>query len=93
MDDLTITGLSRIRSPKPNKAGNSILAYFGCEVRGSCLRGCALVRTANNGLTAWTPHLLAESGGRSILISDSGLQRQMTIHACKVYRAFGGTDA
>lgn len=94
MQEVTITGLTRISRPKPNKGGSTILAYFDCEVRGFELQGCALVRTPNNGLVAWPPKLEVQEGPRrAILIRDDSTRHAMMNQAREAYRALGGTDA
>jgi hypothetical protein len=94
MTQVAITGLTRIDRPKPNQGGSSILAWFDCEVVGFALKGCALVRTAKNGLVAWPPKLDSPEGQRrSIAIKDDAIRHAMMINARAVYQALGGTDA
>jgi hypothetical protein len=94
MPDVSITGLKRVNKPRPNQGGSKILAYFDCEVSGFELIGCALVRTANNGLVAWPPRLEDKEGARrAVVIRDDATRHAMMINAREAYRALGGTDA
>lgn len=92
-NSITITGLSLVNKPKPNKGGNVILAYFDCDAHGFFLKGCALVRTPNKGLVAWPPNMLSNDGLRSIRISDDSMRHEMMMRAREAYRALGGTEA
>lgn len=91
--DVTITGLNRVTNRKPNKAGFALLSYFDCVARGIELRGCAFVRTPNNGLTVWPPKIETPDGlRRAVAIEDNSLRSAMTHAAQAAYRAMGGTD-
>lgn len=93
MHEVTITGLNRVSHPKPNKGGNTILAFFDCQANGLTLTGCAFVRTSRQGLTVWPPKLEgAESARRSVGIADERLRTLMVRQAQASYRALGGTD-
>ena len=94
MSTVTITGLSRISKPKPNRAGFTILAFFDCEAGGFALHGCALVRTPKDGLVAWPPKLDGPEGmRRSVAILDDSVRHAIMLHAREAYRALGGRDA
>ncbi|MCK9541367.1 MAG: hypothetical protein M0R03_04975 [Novosphingobium sp.] len=93
MSELTITGLSRVPDPKPNKGGSTVLAWFDCQANGFALHGCAFVRTSRRGLTVWPPKIEGKDGSRrSVTISDERLRRAMVDRAQETYRALGGTD-
>jgi hypothetical protein len=92
-EHVTITGLTRVSRPKPNKGGSVVLAFFDCQARGFELRGCALVRTSKGGLVAWPPNLENSDKRRSILIIDDAVRHGMMMHAREAYRMLGGTDA
>ncbi|WP_040485449.1 hypothetical protein [Lutibaculum baratangense] len=93
MHEVSITGLSRVSQPKPNKGGNTILAFFDCQANGLALAGCAFVRTARQGLTVWPPKLEGtDAARRSVGITDEHLRKLMVRQAQEVYRALGGTD-
>jgi len=93
-NSVTITGLSRVTKPKPNRHGFIILAYFDCEANGFGLQGCCLVRTPKNGLVVWPPKLdQPDSPRRALTITDDSLRHAMMQHAREAYRALGGTDA
>ncbi len=93
MHEVSITGLSRVAQPKPNKGGNIILAFFDCQANGLTLAGCAFVRTARQGLTVWPPKLEgADAARRSVGIADERLRKLMVRRAQEVYRALGGAD-
>lgn len=93
MNEVNITGLTRIAQPKPNRGGATILAFFDCRVNGFALAGCAFVRTARQGLTVWPPKLDGpEAARRSVTIADGHLRKLMVRQAQEVYRTLGGTD-
>lgn len=93
MPKVTITGLTRITDPKPNKGGSIVLAWFDCETSGFALQGCAFVRTARRGLTVWPPKIEGrESARRAVSIADESLRKVMVSQAQETYRALGGTD-
>lgn len=93
MHEVSITGLNRVSLPKPNKGGNTILAFFDCQANGLALAGCAFVRTARQGLTVWPPKLEGtDAARRSVGITDEHLCKLMVRQAQEVYRALGGTD-
>lgn len=94
MSAVTILGLNRVSNPKPNRGGSTVLAYFDCEANGLSLQGCALVRTAKNGLTVWPPKLEGpESVRRAVSFVDSSLRHALMMRAREAYRALGGVDA
>lgn len=94
MSEVTITGLNRVGIQRPNKSGNTILAYFDCQTRGFVLQGCAFVRTSRHGLTVWPPKMEGPVDGarRGIRYAEERLRHQMTVAAQAAYRALGGTD-
>lgn len=93
MDEIKVIGIRLAIKAKPNSSGNTILAYFDCEVRGLMLEGCAFVRTAKNGLAVWPPKLdLPNDARRKITIIDSSLRAAMVREAQTAYRMMGGTD-
>ncbi|MFY7760999.1 hypothetical protein [Aquidulcibacter sp.] len=90
---VTVIGLTRVLDPKPNKGGNSIIAYFDAEARGFILCGCAFVRTPANGLTVFMPKLSDEAKERrSVKLVDDQLRTAFVRAAQAAYRAMGGTD-
>lgn len=93
MHEVTITGLTRITEPKPNKGGSTVLAWFDCDTGSFALQGCAFVRTARRGLTVWPPKIDGkESARRAVAITDESLRKAMVSRAQETYRALGGTD-
>lgn len=91
--NIAITGLTRINSPKPNKNGATILAFFNCQVGPFELTGCCFVRTSRNGLAVWPPKMdLLEGYGRGIRIADSSTLHALLIAVQEAYRLMGGTD-
>lgn len=93
MHEVTITGLTRVSRPSPNRAGFSILAYFDCEFAGVALRGCAFCRTPKNGLTVWPPKMEGPEGERRcIIFTEDSLRHAIMQQAQDAYRALGGTD-
>jgi hypothetical protein len=93
MHEVIITGLNRVSQLRPNKGGNTILAFFDCQANGFSLAGCAFVRTARQGLTVWPPRLEGtDVARRSVGITDDHLRKLMVRQAQQAYRALGGTD-
>lgn len=91
MSEIEIIGLSRVSNHKPNKSGDTILAYFDARVGVIELRGCALVSKSSKGLTIWEPklHDMAK-GPRAIVITDGTVKRDLKNAAAGIYRALGG---
>lgn len=93
MQSVSITGLNRVPNPKPNKGGNTILAYFDCQVGGLSLKGCAFVRYRRQRLSIWPPKLEGgEASRRCVNITDAQLRDTMLAEVQAAYRALGGTD-
>ncbi|WP_172332216.1 hypothetical protein [Mangrovicoccus sp. HB161399] len=93
MHEVTITGLTRVSRPKPNRAGYRILAFFDCEASGFILHGCAFVRTPRNGLTVWPPKLTGSNAERcAVEVQSEHLRKELVRCAQDAYRALGGTD-
>lgn len=93
MPEVSITGLTRITDPKPNKGGSTVLAFFDCEANGVSLHGCAFVRTSRRGLTVWPPKIEGrDDSRRCVAITDQQLRQAMVSKAQETYRALGGTD-
>lgn len=93
MTEVTITGLTRNAGAKPNRGGNTILAYFDCEARGFALYGCAFFRTERGGLNVTGPRLDASSTDRRrVVIEDGALKADMIRQVQEAYRLMGGTD-
>lgn len=92
--EVEITGLNKVPKQKPNKGGSTIVADFDCKVGGFLLIGCALVRTAKNGMTVWAPKLeRPDNVRRAVTIVDDHLRAAMLQAAREAYIALGGTDA
>lgn len=92
MHEIIITGLTRVGRPKPNKGGSTILAYFDCEANGFRLNGCALVKTARDGLTAWPPRIETGDPRRAVDFVSDSLRHEIKMRARDAYRALGGTE-
>ncbi|MCC5961573.1 MAG: hypothetical protein JJU09_00455 [Rhodobacteraceae bacterium] len=91
MDEkIQITGLTRVAEPKPNKAGDTILAYFDCVVGPIELRGCALARRRKGWLTLWEPKLNDLRDKRGVLIADPEVKGLVVDAACGAFEALGG---
>ncbi|MEO6153409.1 MAG: hypothetical protein ABIT09_06685 [Croceibacterium sp.] len=95
MNQVTITGLDRVREPTPTLNGHLILAYFTADVGVFSIKGLALVRTAKGGLAAWLPSLTDSKAktNRSITLTDEPTRSALLQAALKMYRMMGGTDA
>lgn len=95
MQTITITGLDRVRDPKPSQNGHSILAYFSADVGVFSIKGCCLVRTARQGIAAWLPRLDDPKGHsrRSITLTDEPTRNALLKAAREMYIRMGGTEA
>jgi hypothetical protein len=95
MEDVTITGLERVREPIQTPQGHSILAYFSCDVGVFSLKGCVLVRTARGGIATWLPKLEDGRGAKlkSVTLNDEPTRNAMLRAAREMYVRMGGTDA
>lgn len=95
MQDVTITGLERVRNLHPSKNGHTILAYFSADVGVFSLKGCALVRTARQGIAAWLPRLDEQRAhnNRSVTLNDEPTRNALLKAAREMYIRMGGTEA
>lgn len=95
MEQVTITGLDRVREPKPTPNGHLILAYFAADIGVFSIKGCAMVRTARGGLAAWLPSMSDPKAKtmRAIALNDDMTRNALLRAALKMYRMMGGTDA
>lgn len=95
MEAVTITGLDRVRDPKPSDAGHTILAYFSADVGVFSFKGFALVRTARQGIAAWLPKLddKRHHNQRSVTLNDEPTRNAILKAAREMYILMGGTDA
>ncbi|TXL75622.1 hypothetical protein FHP25_13280 [Vineibacter terrae] len=92
MDDIAVTGLSLVLTPKPNKSGDSVLAWFDCKTSEVELYGCALVRQPGGRLKVWAPKLDAVDSGarRGVNFCNRELPATLVVKALAAYRALGG---
>ncbi len=95
MEDVTITGLERVREMRPSKNGHIILAYFSADVGVFSLKGCVLVRTARQGIAAWMPRLddQRSHNNRAITLHDETTRNALLQAAREMYITMGGTEA
>lgn len=95
METVTITGLDRVRAPKPSDAGHTILAYFSADVGVFNFKGCVLVRTARQGIAAWLPKLddKRAHNQRSVTLNDEPTRNAILKAAREMYILMGGKDA
>lgn len=94
-EPITVTGLDRIRDPKPTPSGHVIIAYFSADIGVFSIKGLALVRTNRGGLAAWLPNLVdpKAKANRSIALNDEPTRNALLQAGLKMYRMMGGTDA
>ncbi|MBX9759370.1 MAG: hypothetical protein K2Y29_11395 [Beijerinckiaceae bacterium] len=91
--EVEILGITRQHNPRPNKAGNTILAFFDCAVGPIVLSGCAFLRTPKNGLAVWPPKIEGRAGKiAGVKIADSSSRHQILVKVQEAYRLMGGTD-
>lgn len=89
---ITITSMSRVPRPQPNRRGFIPLAWFDLDFVGLRLRGCGFIRTPTGGLTIWTPKMDTAEERKSVSIFDERLRKGIVKIAQEVYRSLGGTD-
>lgn len=68
------------------------MAHFDVEIVGIQIRGCALIRTENDGVAISTPNVNAERAQRGVTIADASLRSAITFAAREAYRKLGGND-
>jgi hypothetical protein len=95
MENVTITGLEIVRSPRTSSQGHTILANFSAEIGVFYLKGCVLVRTARQGIAAWLPKLdePRASRHRSVTLNDEPTRNALLKAARETYIMMGGTEA
>lgn len=86
---ISVTGLSRATSAR---VGQRIVAHFDVDIVGIQIRGCALIRTENDGVAISTPNVNAERAQRGVTIVDASLRSAVTFAAREAYRKLGGAD-
>lgn len=94
MENVTITGIDRVRDPQPTLKGHLILAYFTADIGALTVKGCALVRQANGKLAAWLPNLNDAKAKtlRSITFNDDRTLNSLLQHALQAFRRLGGNE-
>lgn len=92
---ITITGMDRITSPRENRGGHTILAHFNADIGIFRLKGCALIRTARQGIAAWMPRLddQRQNNMRSVTLLDEPTRNALLRAAREMYIKMGGTEA
>jgi hypothetical protein len=95
VQDVTITGLERVRELRQSRNGHTILAYFSADIGVFSIRGCVLVRTARQGIAAWLPRLDDQRAHnyRSITLNDEATRNALLKAAREMYIRMGGTEA
>ncbi len=95
MEQVTITGMDRVRDPKLTPNGHTILAWFAADVGVFSFKGCALVRTARQGIAAWLPRIEDGKGAklRGVTLNDEPTRNAMLKAAREMYVLMGGTEA
>lgn len=86
---IMITGINLARC---RKQGRRIVAHFDCEIVGIEIKGCALIRTEQDGLTIGLPQLDTLQAQRGVKIVDNKLRNAVTRAAREAYKKMGGTD-
>ena len=86
-----VTGINLVRRDLA-RDGTRVLAFIDLNVNGVALRGCALVRTAKEGLALRPPRLDHKDARFGVGFIDSALQHAALEAARAAYSAVGGTD-
>lgn len=86
---ISVTGLSRASSVR---TGRRIVAHFDVDIVGIQIRGCALIRTENDGVAISTPNVNVDHAQRGVRIADAALRSAVTFAAREAYRKLGGSD-
>ncbi len=88
---IKITSLTRVRKPKPNKSGDTIVARFDCKVDWLTLNAACLVKKASNGgLIVWTPMLPDDQPWNKSIEIDPPVRRKIAAVVSPIYEALGG---
>ena len=89
--DVKITGLMCVQNPKPNKKGDTIVAYFDCKIDWLTMEGAALVKLASNGkFTIWEPLGKDTQTHRRSVKLDRDARWATAEAALPVFKQFGG---
>ena len=89
--DVQITGLTRVRNPRPNRAGDTIIAYFDVKVEWLRMDGAALVKLASHGqLTCWEPLEPGEKPYRRRVRMDGEVRQAVAEAALPIFESLGG---
>ncbi|MBI2713155.1 MAG: hypothetical protein HYX37_01710 [Rhizobiales bacterium] len=91
-DCIVITGIS-LAGQNSKNAGRRVIAYFDVRIIDAIeLRGCILVRTANDGVAIAPPRFDNSDPRRAIAIVDSSFQNMICVAAREAYKSLGGVD-
>ncbi|MBZ0127975.1 MAG: hypothetical protein K8F59_02560 [Rhodobacteraceae bacterium] len=88
--EIQITGLSRVTSPKPNRYGDIILAYFDVHVDWLSIQGAAFVKLASGGLTTWEPLGKDDRLPQRSMKMCGAVRREVAQAALPLFEAMGG---
>ena len=87
--EIKITGLTCVQDPKPNRGGDTILAFFDCRIEWLTMEGAALVRQGSNGkLTTWEPLAREDRPNRRCMQLDGEVRWAVADAALPVYEQF-----
>lgn len=88
--DIKIFGLTVVREPKPNYNGDTIIAYFDCQIEWLQMQGAALVMLKSGNLTCWEPLAKDDRKPRRCMKMLGYVRREAAQAALPLFEAMGG---
>lgn len=88
--EVKIFGISTVSEPKPNRHGDTIIAYINFTADFVTLKGAALVRLKSGGLTVWEPMAKDDRLPERSVRMAGFARREVAQAALPLYAAMGG---
>lgn len=90
MNDIQITGLTRVVCPTPSTGGHTILAYLDAHVEFVTMKGAAFVKLADGTVTIWEPLAKDDRVPKRSMRMSGAKRREVAQAALPMFRAMGG---
>ncbi|SFP35095.1 hypothetical protein [Tranquillimonas alkanivorans] len=88
---IEIFGLKRVQNPRPNRSGDTILAFFDAQVEWLTIEGAALVQLGSGaGITVWEPLAKADQRPRRCMRMDGPVRQKVAEAALPFFQSLGG---
>jgi len=88
--DIRIDSMKVLNAPKPNRRGDTVVAYLDLRIEWLTLKGAALVRLGSDGrLSVWGPACLPGDGLRRVILSGE-VRKDVVAAALPIFEALGG---